>query len=152
MQSSRPTAPALRQACLAAALAVATGSAFALDAGGFMRTAADTASPPPANSAPGMPGRAEINRDTPPPAAGHDMSADTAKQAVTDSTITTKIKTKLLSTKDLKSTGIHIKTKDGIVNVSGNVPSKEQHDLALETIRGVEGVTSVNDTLKVSSR
>ncbi len=80
------------------------------------------------------------------------MSADTAKQAVTDSTITTKIKTKLLSTKDLKSTGIHIKTKDGIVNVSGNVPSKEQHDLALETIRGVEGVTSVNDTLKVSAR
>ncbi len=56
MQSSRPTAPVLRKACLAAALAVATGSAFALDAGGFMRTAADTASPPPANSAPGMPG------------------------------------------------------------------------------------------------
>ena len=110
MQSSRPTAPVLRKACLAAALAVATGSAFALDAGGFMRTAADTASPPPANSAPGMPGRAEINRDTPPPAAGHDMSTDKAKQAVTDSTITTKIKTKLLSTKDLKSTGIHIKT------------------------------------------
>ncbi len=150
MQSSRPAAPILRKACLAAALAAAAGSAFALDAGGFMRAATDTYSPPP-NSAPGMPGRAEINRDTAPPPS-HDMSADSAKQAVLDSTITTKIKTKLLSTKDLKSTGIHVKTKDGTVNVSGTVPSQEQHDMALQTIRDVEGVMSVNDSLKVSSR
>ena len=149
MQFSRPTAPILRNACLAAALAAAAGSAFALDAGGFMRAAVDTPSPP-ANSAPGMPGRAEINRDTSPPS--HDMSADTAKQVVKDSTITTKIKTRLLSTKDLTSTGIHVKTKDGTVNVTGTVPSQEQHDMALQTIRGVEGVMSVNDTLKVSSR
>lgn len=152
MQSSRPTVPILRKACLAAALAVAAGSALALDAGGFMRTAVDTTSPPPSNSAPGMPGRAAIDRDTRTAPANSDTSTDKAKQAVSDSTITTKIKTKLLSTKDLKSTGIHIKTKDGTVNVSGVVPSREQHDLALETIRGVDGVTSVNDTLKVSSR
>ncbi|WER50210.1 BON domain-containing protein [Cupriavidus sp. WKF15] len=151
MQTSRPTAPMLRQACLAAALAAVAGSAFALDSGGFLRAAVDTAAPPPANSAPGMPGRAEIDRDTAPPAR-HDMGADKAKQAVTDSAITTKIKTRLLTAKDLKSTGIHVKTKDGTVNVSGTVPSKEQHDMALETIRGVEGVTSVNDSLKVSSR
>ncbi|QYY27923.1 BON domain-containing protein [Cupriavidus pinatubonensis] len=151
MQSSQPTAPILRKACLAAALAVVGGSALALDAGGFMRTAVDTTSPP-SNSAPGMPGRAAIDRDTRTAPANSDTSTDKAKQAVTDSTITTKIKTKLLSTKDLKSTGIHIKTKDGTVNVSGVVPSQEQHDLALETIRGVDGVTSVNDTLKVSSR
>lgn len=150
MQSSRFTAPTLRKACLAAALAAAAGAAFALDAGGFMRTAVDTAAPP-ANSAPGMPGRAEINRDTAPPPS-HDMHADTVRQAVTDSTITTKIKSMLLSTKDLKSTGIHVKTKDGTVNVSGAVPSQEQHDMALQAIRGVQGVTSVNDTLKVSSR
>lgn len=151
MQSSRPTAPILRRACLAAALAVAAGSAFALDAGGYMHTAVDTAAPPPANSAPGMPGRAETERNA-PPAASNDMGADKAKQAVTDGAITTKIKTKLLSAKNLKSTGIHIKTKDGTVDVSGTVPSKEQHDLALQTIRGVEGVTSVNDSLTISSR
>ncbi|CAG2154560.1 hypothetical protein LMG31506_05124 [Cupriavidus yeoncheonensis] len=151
MQSSRPTAPILRKACLAAALAAVAGSACALDAGGLMRTAVDTAAPAPANSAPGMPGRAEINRDTAPPPS-HDVSTDTTKQVVADSTITTKIKTKLLSTKDLKSTGIHVKTTDGTVNVSGTVPSQEQHDMALQTIRGVEGVVSVNDTLKVSSR
>ncbi len=151
MQSSRPTAPILRKACLAAAMAVAAGSAFALDPGGIMRTAVDTTSAP-VNSAPGMPGRTDINRDTAPPPASHDMSADKARQAVTDGTITTKIKTRLLSAKDLKSTGIHIKTKDGTVDVSGTVTSQEQHDMALQTIRGVEGVTSVNDSLKVSSR
>lgn len=152
MRPSRPTASILRKACLAAALAAAAGSVFALDAGGFMRTAVDTGTTTaPPNSAPGMPGRAEINRDTAPPPS-HDAGAATAKQAVSDSTITTKIKTKLLSTKDLKSTGIHVKTKDGTVNVSGTVPSQEQHDMALQAIRGVEGVMSVNDALKVSSR
>ncbi len=123
MQASRFTASTLRKACLAGALAAAAGTAFALDAGGIMRTAVDTAAPP-ANSAPGMPGRAGINRDTAPPPS-HAMHADTARQAVTDSTITTRIKTRLLSTKDLKSTGIHVKTRDGTVNVSGTVPSQE---------------------------
>jgi hyperosmotically inducible protein len=36
----------LRSTCVAAALAVAAGSAFALDTGGFMRVAADTTARP----------------------------------------------------------------------------------------------------------
>ena len=66
--------------------------------------------------------------------------------------LTTKVKTKLLATKDLKSTGIHVKTKDRVVNLTGTVPSKEQHQLALDTVRSVEGVDNVKDNLKVSSR
>ncbi|MNU07680.1 Osmotically-inducible protein Y precursor [compost metagenome] len=69
-----------------------------------------------------------------------------------DGAITTRIKTKLLATKDLKSTGIHVKTTNGTVEVSGTVPSKQQHDMALDAIRSVEGVSSVNDNLKVSAR
>lgn len=141
-----------RKTCLAAALAAATGSVLALDSGGIVRIAADDYSTTaPANPAPAQPGRMEGERDAQQPAAPG-MSADQAKEAVSDSTITTKVKTKLLTTRDLKSTGIHVKTKDGVVSVSGSVPSKEQHDRALETIRSVKGVNSVHDSLKISLR
>ncbi|QWC92648.1 BON domain-containing protein [Cupriavidus metallidurans] len=40
----------------------------------------------------------------------------------------------------------------GIVKVSGSVPSQAQHDIALETIRSVDGVRSIHDSLKVASR
>ncbi len=98
-----------------------------------------------------MPGRAEGDHDQ-RPAATNEMSADKAKQSVSDSTITTKVKTKLLATKDLKSTGIHVKTTNGTVNLSGSVPTKEQHQLAVDATRSVDGVSSVNDELKVLSR
>ncbi|MCY0853347.1 BON domain-containing protein [Cupriavidus sp. D39] len=149
----KSTSHTLRRTCLAAALAAVAGGAFALDSGGFMRIAADTTTTQaaPMNSAPGTPGRAEGDREQ-RPAAANAMSADKAEQVVDDSTITTKVKTKLLATKDLKSTGIHVKTKNGTVNLSGSVPTKEQHQLAVDATRSVEGVSSVNDQLKVLSR
>jgi hyperosmotically inducible protein len=98
-----------------------------------------------------MPGRAEGDREQ-RPAATTDLSAEKTKQSVSDSAITTKVKTKLLATKDLKATGIHVKTKNRTVNLSGSVPTKEQHQLAVDTTRSVEGVSSVNDKLKVLSR
>ncbi|MFJ1257982.1 BON domain-containing protein [Cupriavidus sp. CuC1] len=140
----------LRMTCVATALAAATGGAFALDTGGFMRVAADTTKGVPPNLVPGMPGRAEGDRDQ-QPAATTEMS-DNATQSVSDSAITTKVKAKLLATKDLKSTGIDVKTKDGTVNLSGSVPTKEQHQLAVDATRSVEGVSSVTDKLKVLPR
>ncbi|MFJ4290674.1 BON domain-containing protein [Cupriavidus sp. NPDC089707] len=147
MRYSRFSARGVKLACVAAALAAAAGAAQALDKSGLIFIAADNTPAAPVNSAPGMPGRPDSDRG-----ASADMGADKAKQAVEDGAITTKIKTKLLTTKDLKSTGIHVKTKNGTVEVGGTVPSQQQHDLALDTIRSVEGVTSINDNLKVSSR
>ncbi|WP_439686675.1 BON domain-containing protein [Cupriavidus oxalaticus] len=147
MRFSRFSARSVKLACVAAALAAAAGGAQALDKSGLIFIAADNTPAAPVNSAPGMPGRADPDRG-----ASADMSADKAKQAVEDGAITTKIKTKLLTTKDLKSTRIHVKTKNGTVDVGGTVPSEQQRDLALDAIRSVEGVTSVNDNLKVSSR
>lgn len=146
MRISRLSARGLKMACVAAALAAA-GSAQALDKSGLIFIAADNTPAAPVNSAPGMPGRPDPDRG-----ASADMSADKAKQAVEDGAITTRIKTRLLTTKDLKSTGIRVKTKNGTVEVGGTVPSQQQRDLALDMIRSVEGVTSVNDNLKVSSR
>ncbi|SPA43633.1 Predicted periplasmic or secreted lipoprotein [Cupriavidus taiwanensis] len=144
MRFSRTTARTVRMACVAA-LAAAAGSALALDKSGLVFVAADEAPVAPVNSAPGMPGR-------PDPDTGAVTGVDNARQSIEDSAITTKIKTRLLGTKDLKSTGIQVKTQQGAVEVSGTVPTQQQHDLALKTIRSVEGVTSVNDNLKVSTR
>lgn len=150
------TVKTLRVSLMVAALAV-TGSAFALDSGGFMKVADvtnNTATHTPNNNAPGMPGRMEGDKEKLPAAstgAKADPGVDNAKQAVTDSALTTKIKTKLLAAKDLKSTGIHVKTKDRVVNLTGSVPSQDQRQLALDTVRSVEGVDSVNNNLKVSA-
>ncbi|MBP0628708.1 MULTISPECIES: BON domain-containing protein [unclassified Cupriavidus] len=150
MRISRLSARGLKMACVAAALAAA-GSAQALDKSGLIFIAADNTPAAPVNSAPGMPGRPDPDRGASADMSA-DMSADKAKQAVEDGAITTRIKTRLLTTKDLKSTGIRVKTKNGTVEVGGTVPSQQQRDLALDMIRSVEGVTSVNDNLKVSSR
>jgi len=142
-----------RGACALAAVTLA-GGAYALDLGNFdhgaMLRVADT-STAPANSAPGMPGRAE-GPSTGTMAANPSMSAttDSARQKISDSTITTKVKAKLLETRDLKSTGIHVKTRDGVVNLTGSVPSSEQRQMALDVVRGIDGVSSVDDHLKVS--
>ncbi|MGO4303424.1 BON domain-containing protein [Cupriavidus sp. RAF12] len=138
------TSQKLRIALITVGL-VAAGGAQALEAGGLMKVA-DTTSRG-TTMAPATDGDKEQR-----PAATTDPSVDHAKQAVTDSALTTKIKTKLLATKDLKSTGIHVKTKDRVVNLTGTVPSKEQQQMAVDAVKSVEGVDSVRDDLKVSSR
>lgn len=75
-----------------------------------------------------------------------------SNQPITDSTVTTKIKTKLLATKDLKSTGIHVVTKNGMVTLTGSVPSDAEHATALQVVRSVDGVRDVNDELNVQAR
>lgn len=145
MRFSRTTARTLRMACTAAALAGAAASALALDKSGLIFAAADNAPVAPVNSAPGMPGR-------PDPDASAATGVGQTRQSLEDSAITTRIKTRLLGTKDLKSTGIHVTTQQGAVDVSGTVPTQQQHDIALKTIRSVEGVTSVRDNLRVSTR
>jgi hyperosmotically inducible protein len=150
-----------RMAMMVAALAAAGGAhALALDNGGGFIKVADTSTTSgsamhsaPANNASGMPGRTDGDKTTGATAGTRtDAGADNAKQAVTDGALTTKVKTKLLATKDLKSTGIHVKTKDRVVNLTGSVPSSEQKQMAVDTVKSVEGVDSVNDNLKVSSR
>lgn len=151
----------LRVAMMVAALASA-GGAYALDNGGFMKVADTTGNTTgntamrPSPTTPATPtGHMDGDKDKQPAAttgAKADASMDNAKQSVTDGALTTKVKTKLLATKDLKSTGIHVKTKDRVVNLTGTVPSSEQREMAVSTARSVEGVDSVDNNLKVSTR
>ena len=50
-------------------------------------------------------------------------ASETIGQHVDDGTITTKAKAELLSAKNVKSTHIHVKTRKGVVWLTGSVPS-----------------------------
>jgi hyperosmotically inducible periplasmic protein len=73
-------------------------------------------------------------------------------QKIDDSTVTTKVKAELLSAKDVKSTHIHVKTKNGIVSLTGTVPSAADKTAAEETVKNVSGVASVKNHLKIAAQ
>lgn len=101
---------------------------------------------------PGPDNRAgEPSMNTAPGTAGSrtDGSMDTFTGPTTDSALTTVIKSKLLAINDLKSTGIHVATKGGMVTLSGRVPSEAEHKAAIDVARSIDGVRAVNDRLKV---
>lgn len=65
-----------------------------------------------------------------------------------DSVITTGVKTKILGEKGLSSLDINVKTKDGIVTLSGKVDTAEHSRLATRTADKVKGVRQVINLLK----
>lgn len=88
------------------------------------------------------------------PIAGYSADSDTdrshPKTFVKDSIITTKIKAKLAEEK-LDSL-VHIKVdtdSDGIVWLSGTAKTQEQIDKAVSIAHDTEGVTSVNNDIKI---
>jgi len=80
-----------------------------------------------------------------PPAA----SSETMGQHIDDGTITTKVKTDLLSASNVKSTHIHVKTRNGVVWLTGTVPSSDDKAAAAEVTHNVNGVQSVKNHLKI---
>ncbi|CAH2932115.1 MAG: hypothetical protein PPHEMADM_3499 [uncultured Paraburkholderia sp.] len=81
-----------------------------------------------------------------PPAASESLG-----QHIDDGTITTKVKAELLGAKNVKSTHIHVKTRKGVVWLTGTVPSADDKAAAQEVVRGVKGVTSVKNRLKIAA-
>ena len=80
--------------------------------------------------------------------------ASTAKQEGTgeyidDSVITTKVKAQIFGDASLKSSEINVETFKGVVQLSGFVNSQADIDRAVELTRGVKGVTSVKDDMRV---
>jgi hyperosmotically inducible protein len=79
------------------------------------------------------------------------MSADKSQQPVTDTWITTKVKSELATTEGIKSGDISVTTKNGIVVLSGVVNSKAQAQKAVAVAKAVKGVHDV-DAAALSSR
>jgi hyperosmotically inducible protein len=80
--------------------------------------------------------------------------AGTSKQEGTgeyfdDSVITTKVKAAIFNEPTLKSAEINVETFKGTVQLSGFVSSRADINKAVEVARGVKGVTSVRNDMRV---
>lgn len=78
-------------------------------------------------------------------------SSESLGQHISDGTITTKVKTALMTAKDVKSTHIHVKTRRGTVWLTGTVPTSDEKASAQQVAEGVSGVHEVKNRLKVSA-
>jgi hyperosmotically inducible protein len=81
--------------------------------------------------------------------AGRSASSESVGQNVSDGTITAKVKAELIGAKDVKASGVHVKTHRGVVRLTGTVPSAAEKQRAQEIVEGISGVRSVHNRLKV---
>ncbi|MFM0310220.1 BON domain-containing protein [Paraburkholderia sp. RL17-383-BIF-A] len=84
-------------------------------------------------------------------ASAPSASSETIGEHVDDGTITTKAKADLLAAKNVKSTHIHVKTRKGVVWLTGSVPSSDDKAAAEEVVKAVKGVSSVKNHLKIAA-
>ncbi|WP_144141781.1 BON domain-containing protein [Paraburkholderia sp. BCC1884] len=84
-------------------------------------------------------------------ASAPSAASETVGQHVDDSTITTKAKADLLAASNVKSTHIHVKTRKGVVWLTGSVPSADDKAAAGEVVEAVKGVSSVKNHLKIAA-
>lgn len=68
---------------------------------------------------------------------------------IDDTVVTTKVKAKLLNTKDLRSTEINVETFKGRVQLSGFVSSAQAAQKAVNVTRTVPGVRSVVNGMQI---
>ncbi len=76
-------------------------------------------------------------------------TTDRDGNSVGDAGLTTKVKTKFLADNDISGLKIDVDSKNGIVTLTGNVPTAAGKALALKVARSTDGVKSVVDRLKV---
>ncbi len=72
-----------------------------------------------------------------------------AGEYIDDSVITTKVKAAIFNEPTLKATEINVETYKGVVQLSGFVRSQSNINRAEEVARGVKGVKSVKNDMRV---
>ena len=83
-------------------------------------------------------------------AADSDSDRSSPKAYVKDSMITTKVKTALAKEKMSSLVKVHVDTDDkGIVYLGGTAPTKADADKAAQIAKGVDGVVSVKNNIKI---
>ena len=70
-------------------------------------------------------------------------------QVMSDSGITTELKTKFLAEGIMKGLSVSVKTFDGIVTLTGAVKTQVQKDKATQLAHTVNGVKQVNNELMI---
>ena len=87
--------------------------------------------------------------------AGGAFANDTAgksDQPLTDTVITTKVKTELTKDDSTKARDINVTTKNGVVHLSGVVDSITAKQKAEADARAIKGVVDVSNDLNVKQR
>jgi len=67
-----------------------------------------------------------------------------SESPISDSWITTKVKSDLLVTEEVKGLDINVTTTNGVVTLSGRLDNQVQVDKAIAVTKGIKGVTSVD--------
>jgi osmotically-inducible protein OsmY len=75
------------------------------------------------------------------------VGSEGAKATVSDAAITARLKTELVAEQPLR--GVHVETNNGVVSLTGTVPSASAHRRALELAQTLNGVMRVEDNIKV---
>ncbi|OVZ58809.1 transporter [Pigmentiphaga sp. NML080357] len=75
-----------------------------------------------------------------------------AGEYASDAAITAKVKAALVAAKDVSAADVNVETFRHTVQLSGFVDSQAQAARAVEIARGVEGVQSVKNDLRVKTR
>jgi len=76
-------------------------------------------------------------------------TVNTVKTTVSDSAITTDVKTKLLANPGTKGFDIHVETNHGVVTLHGKVRSTAEKELAERLAMSADGVKAVDNDLTV---
>ena len=74
---------------------------------------------------------------------------ESAKEYVSDATITAKIKTEFAADKQVSAMKIKVDTDHGVVRLSGNAATKDEADRAVAIAQGTKGVASVTNDIQV---
>ena len=77
-------------------------------------------------------------------------SSSTTGHYFSDTAITTKVKSSLLTEKDIPSTAISVTTNEGKVTLSGTVESKQIEQKAVNLAKHTKGVKTVEDKLIIN--
>ncbi|RJG04301.1 BON domain-containing protein [Noviherbaspirillum sedimenti] len=80
---------------------------------------------------------------------GNGSLTQRAERGIEDSVITTKAKTALLADTTVKGTDIHVETNKGVVSLSGMVDTERQRERAASIVKGIDGVSSVDNKMTV---
>ncbi|MFI8742589.1 BON domain-containing protein [Stutzerimonas zhaodongensis] len=76
-------------------------------------------------------------------------TADEAGEAMSDTWITTKVKSALLAGDSTPGMEIEVETNNGVVSLSGTVATEAQREMAIDKAKTIEGVKDVSaDGLK----
>ena len=75
--------------------------------------------------------------------AASESTMDEAGEAVSDTWITTKVKSALLVDDSTPGMDIKVETKDGVVSLSGTVATEAEREMAISKAKEIKGVREV---------